>query len=907
MLIKHLELENFKSYQKVTIPFRPGTNAITGANGSGKSSIVEAIGFALFDYQPDGVRLADLLREGSSTGSVVVNFVSPHDECAYEVERQFSERATTRYCVYSTVLGFQVLAEGAEDVKGWLHQHLGLDSDARLDYTFENTVGVPQGTFTAPFQQPASARKEIFDPLMQVDEYPRASARLREPERDLEQQETELREDLARLEGQLTQLPKVRQEREQIERALKELAQDIASLQNAHEEAMEGLQTLNRAEERLRKSRQRRDETATTLSTEKKQLDAARKALEEAERAKSLVEETKTGHQEYLEADEKLQDLDKERTKRDALLAERGDLENEKTRIKTQYEALAADLEEIATAAELVEDLAPLVETQAEVEAALSTAQDEVRTLTNLAEREEKIAQQIEEEEKEVARIQAELGRATELRQEIEEKRKEREELFRRERAVNEEMATKRAEYERLAEQSIKLEESKEARCPVCEAPLTPEHRQELLARNAQEMERLAQRIAALETQAQDLGNKVKCIADTLEEARQELQASASQGELQRVERRLSRQGNELEELHGRAEALKSAPERVETLKTKLEALGDPRSEYQVLQSKVRERESKEARQAALEKELSMAKEAIENLEQELESFSQLDQTIQRTREARDRYSDAHDTYLANIQAAQRYADRRDALRESERTIDDLRDQLQELEHELEMSRQDYDAEEHEHIREKEDSLKQELTQKTTQEEERQNRLEALIEEIDNLEALAETREQNRLVLERVGDLEQIMATVRKLLKDAGPHVTRQLVYQISVEASNLYAEIMGSHRGRLHWSVDYELSLEVDGRRRTFRQFSGGEQMGAALALRLALLHEILPIDVGFFDEPTAHLDPARRDGLAEKIMQVKGFSQLFVISHDDTFERAAQNYIRIVKDENGSHLEEA
>ncbi len=42
-----------------------------------------------------------------------------------------------------------------------------------------------------------------------------------------------------------------------------------------------------------------------------------------------------------------------------------------------------------------------------------------------------------------------------------------------------------------------------------------------------------------------------------------------------------------------------------------------------------------------------------------------------------------------------------------------------------------------------------------------------------------------------------------------------------------------------------------------------------------------------------------------AEKIMQVKGFSQLFVISHDDTFERAAQSYIRVVKEGSTSRVE--
>jgi len=132
-------------------------------------------------------------------------------------------------------------------------------------------------------------------------------------------------------------------------------------------------------------------------------------------------------------------------------------------------------------------------------------------------------------------------------------------------------------------------------------------------------------------------------------------------------------------------------------------------------------------------------------------------------------------------------------------------------------------------------------------------------------------------------------------------------VLQISREASAFYGDIMADYSGRLQWSEDYEVALEVKGQHRSFRQFSGGEQMVAALAVRLALLREISAVDVAFFDEPTAHLDPERRESLAERIMQVRGLAQMFVISHDDTFERVAQSYIRIVKDERGSHPEPA
>jgi exonuclease SbcC len=91
-----------------------------------------------------------------------------------------------------------------------------------------------------------------------------------------------------------------------------------------------------------------------------------------------------------------------------------------------------------------------------------------------------------------------------------------------------------------------------------------------------------------------------------------------------------------------------------------------------------------------------------------------------------------------------------------------------------------------------------------------------------------------------------------------------------------------------------------TSGRERTFKQLSGGEQMAAALAVRLALLREVSAVDIAFFDEPTANLDDHRRDNLAEQILRFKGFSQLFVISHDDTFERDTDNVVRVVK-ENG------
>ncbi|MBA3804808.1 MAG: AAA family ATPase, partial [Acidobacteria bacterium] len=66
MHVTRVELENIKSYEHRVFTFARGTTAITGENGAGKTTILEAIAWALFDtleYSKD-----DFLRRGAKRG-----------------------------------------------------------------------------------------------------------------------------------------------------------------------------------------------------------------------------------------------------------------------------------------------------------------------------------------------------------------------------------------------------------------------------------------------------------------------------------------------------------------------------------------------------------------------------------------------------------------------------------------------------------------------------------------------------------------------------------------------------------------------------------------------------------------------------------------------------------------------
>ena len=79
---------------------------------------------------------------------------------------------------------------------------------------------------------------------------------------------------------------------------------------------------------------------------------------------------------------------------------------------------------------------------------------------------------------------------------------------------------------------------------------------------------------------------------------------------------------------------------------------------------------------------------------------------------------------------------------------------------------------------------------------------------------------------------------------------------------------------------------------------------MAAAMSIRLALLKQLSDIRLAFFDEPTVNMDSERRERLAQQIGQVHDFDQLFVISHDDTFEENVDHIIHVSKKEEGGVL---
>ena len=88
MMIKRLKMECIRSYRKADVEFPMGKTLFEGDIGSGKSTILMAIEFALFGL--GSARASSLLRVGESKGSVELEFESRGED--YMVRRVLAKK-----------------------------------------------------------------------------------------------------------------------------------------------------------------------------------------------------------------------------------------------------------------------------------------------------------------------------------------------------------------------------------------------------------------------------------------------------------------------------------------------------------------------------------------------------------------------------------------------------------------------------------------------------------------------------------------------------------------------------------------------------------------------------------------------------------------------------------------------
>ena len=365
----------------------------------------------------------------------------------------------------------------------------------------------------------------------------------------------------------------------------------------------------------------------------------------------------------------------------------------------------------------------------------------------------------------------------------------------------------------------------------------------------------------------------------------------------------LTQIAEEMSERAQQADELRDSAQHLQQVEEQIKALNDPRSDSKA-QQEIIKRDAHYRQQLQVEDEQGQQHEQqLQDLQRQLAQYSGLNAQIGQQEAVRVQCIAGYNTYLKNQDAARQ-------LPERQRAYEAATDKAEQAERDLLAAEQAYQQAEaafsQQEFTEVEAAIKNldnELAGLAIEMSTLQNIINDLTRKIEHAEVLLlelEAAEKEKSTLE---DLQKMVEQFRKLIRDAAPQVLKAMLNDISSEANRIFGEIMGDRSAQLSWDTDYEVTLRRQGVNRSFAQLSGGEQMSAALAVRLALLKKLSTLNIAFFDEPTQNMDELRRSNLAEQIRRVRGFDQLIVISHDDTFEQSLDSLVRLRKKDGETH----
>ncbi len=515
-MITRVKLRNWKSHRDTDLRFGDGTNVLVGMMGSGKSSVLEAITYALFGtipaVQSRRIKLEDLITSRPNPldrAEVEVNFVSP-DGNEYIVKRVVQRGSGTALSELRKATGELIESPSSGRVSELIRTLLGLDYDL-----FERAIYSEQNRLDYFLTLQRGRRMESIDELLGINKLEKArksigtlAGRVRDRAAEREAMANQLKQD-----SSITLLPVHEQELITLESSKQEISARLQQLQPELESTRTQVQRFHKTEQELSQLEQSYRELGGAIGALKHQLDEIKRRLGAA--AGIRVEELQKQMGELERAHgEKVSLANQLNSNLTTTLSKLQGLETRKTMLQDGLNKIVVDFEQKRKLGEELERLKPQELTEA------------------------------------IEKSQTEL------------------------RGVGDELAASRARIQDLKQSMEELAEAGST-CPVCESPLEESKKQELLHQRRGQLEGFTHRANELESRlkwlSEDLRQKLelqrKCmllakevenipkleeersgLSKRLEEAELEIPRAKEESEKLRVETECARK--EVDELH---------------------------------------------------------------------------------------------------------------------------------------------------------------------------------------------------------------------------------------------------------------------------------------------------------------------------------------------------------------------
>ena len=557
MIPLQLTLKNFLSYQDATLNFRGlHTACICGANGAGKSSLLEAITWVIWGKSRAATE-DDVIHGGAKNVRVDFDF-----RCNNQTYRVIRSRPRGR----SSSLEFQVETKAGSfrsiTAKGLRATQEEIISCLKLDYdTFTNSAYLRQGKADEFMLRRPSERKQILADLLKLDRYEELSGKAKDLAKEYKGKIEQLRKSLEPLAVELEQ-------RTEIAAELAQLKQELAQLQKIQDNDRSRLQELQAIEyqrqtweQQLTIEQTQHQNLTQDCDRATKDINALKGQLISLDNLIQQEPEIVTGYNQllawqiqekelsskfvtYQEAQQQRQQLEKQLEK------QKNELKLQINQLQTRIEGIEQQQQEITKVLSKTEDIeAALIKLEASRKQ-LKELDKIQQYVSPLIKQKSNLQTQINREEaKLVAKLEQLHNSAKKLAEDIEKAPKQRQQLLTVDAQIEEldkkrvyqkrveEKGTERKEfrfklqenqriYERQwqeLQQKLQMLSNPDASCPLCDRELDERHRNQVVGKTQQQQQEIQEQIWVIREQLSTCDRELQLLRQEYQAISQEI------------------------------------------------------------------------------------------------------------------------------------------------------------------------------------------------------------------------------------------------------------------------------------------------------------------------------------------------------------------------------------------------
>ncbi|NPV26452.1 MAG: SMC family ATPase [Firmicutes bacterium] len=447
MIPVRLYLRNFLSYGENVPPLEFSewqTACLSGNNGHGKSALLDAMTWALWGrargVDRNGAGMDDLVRLGSEEMEVELTFQLEGD--LFRVNRKRNRRrgmSSLEFYLYDGERWRTLTQEKIGDTQEKIDQVLKMDYE-----TFIHSAFILQGQADAFTTEKPSERKRILGEILGLEYYGRLERKARDRVLGLEQEIRALERELTEINGELANMDVYTVQLSNCRQQLDELDKQIHTLEEKLAAQRESRQNLEVTAEKVRALKERLTQGEQELREQQQEIKRYSDRVAQEQLVLSQAEAILNEYQE-------LQRTQHELERYNALASRYLELNQHQAQVEQVIWQKKLIIEQ--TLQRLNQELAhayQLMASRDKVETELQRAQRELKTLDEIEQERVKLQEEINRARQEEASLTALIERV----------KAEQDELRQKYRSLSQPVAT----------------------CPLCTSPLTPAHREAVLA-----------------------------------------------------------------------------------------------------------------------------------------------------------------------------------------------------------------------------------------------------------------------------------------------------------------------------------------------------------------------------------------------------------------------------------------